>query len=144
MGKADLLAAQKDYTNAEKITLNLYKDYPYNLALLIELSDFYISAQQPQKARDILKDSLKRRTGLAVLYSLLARAYVDLREEKNALITQADYFAARWNYEAAIRQIEMAKKTPPINDYETSILEAKKKKYEAALAQQEKLKKELG
>jgi beta-barrel assembly-enhancing protease len=144
MGKADLLAAQKDYTNAEKITLNLYKDYPYNLALLVELSDFYISAQQPQKARDVLKDSLKRRAGLAVLYSLLARAYVDLREEKNALITQADFFAARWNYEAAIRQLEMAKKTPPINDYETAILEAKKKKYEAALAQQEKLKKELG
>jgi predicted Zn-dependent protease len=143
MGKAEVLAQQKDYVSAEKIALRLYKDYPYNLALLIELCDFYLSAQRPREARDILKTALKRRSGMAVLYSLLARAYVDLRDEKNALISQADYFAARWNYEAAIRQLEMAKKAEPVNDYETAILDAKKKKLEAALAQQKKLEKAL-
>lgn len=143
MGKADLLASQKNYTEAEKIALPLYKDYPYNLALLVELSDFYLSAQQPKKARDILKDALKRRAGQAVLFSLLARAYVDLHEGKNALITQADYFAARWNYEAAIRQLEMAKKTEPINDYSSAMIDAKKKRFEALMAQQKKLEKSI-
>lgn len=143
MGKADLLSHQKDYKGAEKIALRLYKDYPYNIALLLELSEFYLSAQQPKEARDVLKDALKRRSGTSMLYSLLAKAYFDLRDEKNALITQADYFASRWNYEAAIRQLEMAKKTAPVNDYSTAMIDAKKKRFEEALSRQKRLEKEL-
>lgn len=143
MGLADLYSHQDQHAKAETIALKLHKDYPYHLPILIELSDFYLIAQQYTQARDILKYALKRRTGPAELYALLARAYGDLKDEKNALLTQADYYAARWNYEAAIMQLEMARKKPPLSDYSNHIIDAKKKKYEALLAQQERLKKAL-
>jgi predicted Zn-dependent protease len=143
MGKAEVLAEQKKYAEAEKIALRLYKDYPYNLALLIELSAFYLMSDQPKKARDLIKNALKRRNGMAVLYNQLARAYVDLHEEKNALLSQADYFASRWNYEAALRQLEMAQKTEPVTDYSNAMIEAKKKRLEVLFSQQKRLEKEL-
>jgi predicted Zn-dependent protease len=143
MAKAEILAGQKNYSDAERIVLRLYKDYPYNQALLTELAAFYLVADQPQKTRDLIKIALKRRTGSAILYSLLARSYVDLKDEKNAMISQGDYYAARWNYEAAIRQYQMAKKAKPINDYSTAIIDAKVKKLESLLSQQKKLEKEL-
>lgn len=143
MGKADLLSHQKNYVGAEEIALRLHKDYPYNLAILLDLSEFYLNDQKPKQARDLLKDALKRRNSQSIIYSLLTRAYIDLHDEKNAFITQADYYASRWNYEAAIHQLEMAKKKPPINDYTSAIIDAKKKRYEDALGKQKKLKKEL-
>ncbi len=145
MAKADVLIKKKQYDEALTIAHQTYRIYPGNEAILYDLANMYLTAERPLQTKDILNDYLKRkRANNPRLYQLLAQAYRDLDQQKPAMLAQADYYTEMGNYKSAIQQLNRARITEPVNEYQTAMIDAKVDALEYELAQQEKMRGFLG
>jgi predicted Zn-dependent protease len=145
MAKADVLIKQEKYEEALAIAYQTQRVYPNNEAILYDLATMYLDAEQPLQAKDVLNNYLKRkRASNPRLYALLARAYRELKQQKPALLAQADYYTEVGNYRGAIQQLQQARTTEPVNEYQTAMIDAKIDDLECELAIQEKMRKLIG
>lgn len=143
MGLANIYAQRKDFTSALTLAEQTQALYPTNQAVMLNLSQLYLESNRPLEAKNLLKNYIKKHGAEPEMLSLLAQAYNDLNQLKAAYMAQADYYALQGNYKRAVGQLELARKTNPINDYETAMIDAKKQTFEYELKQQEKMEKWL-
>lgn len=139
MGQARILMGLKNYDQGLALAAATHRNYPHNLAVVIDLSDLYLKAGYALRAKDLLKHYIKFNQPSPEIFDALAQAYDQLNQKKAAYQALADYYISRQQYELAMTQLIQAKKTPPINTYQNAMLNDKISYVEEMLAHQKKM-----
>jgi predicted Zn-dependent protease len=111
--------------------------YPDNQTLILGYAEALLRGEQPAKVVQLLENHGRFRTLDAPLYRLLAEAYQQTGNPKDANSALAEYHYQNGSLEAAIQQLRLALNIPGGSFYQTSRLEARLKQLENEKALQE-------
>lgn len=127
----DARKAQGDLAGA----LSLYREartrYPRNKALLYGQIDAFLAAGRPQEALKMADDELLLTPSDAALHGLRAKSYAALGKRLQQHRAQAELYALRGQWVAAVQQLELAQQAGDGDFFEHSQVDARLREFRA-------------
>lgn len=123
--KAQIETDSKQYSDAIKSFEKLLNIYPGNSTINLFYAETLIKANKIKLAYDILQTQISPSTKVPKLYQLLAETQAKLNRTADSHQSLAEYYYLLGQTHDAIKQLELALKTPKIDFYLTSRLEAR-------------------
>ena len=109
--------------------LELYRDalllYPDNHALTMYYADALLQAGRAKEANEVLEEHLRKVTPDPPLYALTARAAGEAGHTVEAHQYLAEYYYTTGDTDSAIQQLELARNTPRLEDYQAARISAR-------------------
>lgn len=133
--KAQIETDAKQYSAAIKTFKNVLNFYPGNSSINIYYAETLIKANKIKQANEILQNQIARATTTPKLYRLLSETQAKLNKPADSHQSLAEHFYLLGQTHEAIKQLEISLKTPKIDFYLTSRLEARLKEFKTELHQ---------
>ncbi len=133
--KAKIETDALQYSAAIKTFQKLLKSYPGNNTINICYAETLLKANKINLAHKILQAQISSSTKTPKLYRLLAETQARLNEVASSHQSLAEHYYLLGQTHDAIKQLEIGLKTPKINFYLTSRLEARLKEFKNELVQ---------
>lgn len=133
--KAQIETEAGDYSSAIKTFKKLLKLYPGNNTINIYFAETLIKAKKIKQAHNILQKQISSSTKTPKLYQLFAETQAKLNKPANSHQSLAEHYYLIGQTHDAIKQLEIGLKTPKIDFYLTSRLEARLKEFKNELHQ---------
>lgn len=127
--KAQIETDAKRYTAAAKTYKNLLNIYPGNNTINLYYAETLLKASKIKSAHKILQAQVSPSTKIPKLYRLLAETQAKLNKPANSHQSLAEHYYLLGQTHEAIKQLEIGLKTPKIDFYLTSRLEARLKEF---------------
>jgi predicted Zn-dependent protease len=122
--------------------LGLYKSglelYPGELTLVLPYANTLMAAGNSEQAFTLLADISSNTSGDPAVYKLLAQAAGKTNRPLQTHTAMAEYYYLNGYTQQAVEQMELAKKTPRLNDYQAARIQARLIALEKALKEKEK------
>lgn len=123
--KAEIETDAGNYSRANKTFQKLIKLYPSNNTINLYYAKTLIKANKINQAHKILQTQVKHSKNIPELYRLLAETDAKLNHVANSHQALAEYYYLLGQTHEAVKQLELALKTPKNNFYLISRLEAR-------------------
>jgi len=133
--KAKIETDAQQYSAAIKTFQKLLKSYPGNNTINICYAETLLKANKINLAHKILQTQISSSTKTPKLYRLLAETQARLNEDASSHLSLAEHYYLLGQTHDAIKQLEIGLKTPKINFYLTSRIEARLKEFKNELVQ---------
>ena len=133
--KAKIETDAHQYSAAIKTFKKLLKSYPGNNTINVCYAETLLKANKIKLAHKILQTQISSSTKTPKLYRLLAETQAKLNEVASSHQSLAEHYYLLGQTHDAIKQLEIGLKTPKINFYLTSRLEARLKEFKNELVQ---------
>lgn len=133
--KAQIETDAKRYTSAIKTFKNILNNYPGNNIINLCYAETLLKASKYKLAQKILQSQISSSTKVPELYRLLAETQAKLNKPANSHQSLAEHYYLLGQTHDAIKQLEIGLKTPKIDFYLTSRLEARLKYFQTELQQ---------
>lgn len=135
--KAEIETEAKNFSAAEKTFHQLLKLYPSNKTISLYYANSLLKAGKFTKSYKILQQQVSHANQQPELYRMLAETEAKLNKPAYSHQALSEYYYLRGQTHDAIKQIELGLKTPGIDFYLMSRLEARLKEFKNELAQLE-------
>lgn len=133
--KAQIETDAKKYNAAIKTFEQLLNIYPGNKTINLFYAEILLKANKIKLAHTILQTQVSQSTQTPKLYQLLAQTQSKLNQPANSHQALAEYYYLLGQTHDAIKQLEIGLKTPKIDFYLTSRLEARLNEFKTELHQ---------
>lgn len=133
--KAQIETDAQLYSEAIKTFQQCLKIYPGNSTISLFYAETLLKANKTKLAHQILHTQISQSSKTPQLYHLLAEAQAKLNKKANSHQSLAEYYYLLGQTHDAIKQLEIGLKTPKIDFYLTSRLEARLKEFKNELLQ---------
>ncbi len=133
--KAKIETDAQQYSAAIKTFQKLLKSYPGSNTINVYYAETLLKANKIKLAHKILQTQISSSTKTPKLYRLLAETQARLNEAASSHQSLAEHYYLLGQTHDAIKQLEIGLKTPKINFYLTSRLEARLKEFKNELVQ---------
>lgn len=133
--KAQIETDAKQYSAAIKTFQKLLNIYPGNNTINLFYAETLLKANKIQLAYEILQTQISSSTKIPELYRLLSETQAKLNKPADSHQSLAEYYYLLGQTHQAIKQIQISLKTPKIDFYLTSRLEARLKEFKNELHQ---------
>lgn len=133
--KAQIETDAKQYTAAIKTYKKLLNIYPGNSSINLYYAETLLKANKIQLAYKILQTQISSSTKTPELYRLLSKTQAKLNKPADSHQSLAEYYYLLGQTHQAIKQLQISLKTPNIDFYLTSRLEARLKEFKNELHQ---------
>lgn len=133
--KSQIETDAKKYSAAIKTYKNLLNIYPGNNSINLYYAETLIKANKIKQANEILQAQTSRVTKIPKLYRLLSETQAKLNKPAESHQSLAEHFYLLGQTHEAIKQLEISLKTPKIDFYLTTRLEARLKEFKTELHQ---------
>ena len=131
--KAKIETDAKLYSTAIKTFQKLLNSYPGNNTINVCYAETLLKANKTKLAHKILQAQISTSIKTPKLYRLLAETQAKLNEAASSHQSLAEHYYLLGQTHDAIKQLEIGLKTPKINFYLTSRLEARLKEFKNEL-----------
>lgn len=133
--KAKIQTDARHYTSAIKTYQKLLKFYPGNKSINIFYAETLVKAKKIKQAHSILQSLLNSAAPSKEpeLYRLLAETQAKLKMFANSHQSLAEYYYLLGQTHEAIKQLEISLKTPKLDFYTTTRLEARLKDFKSEI-----------
>lgn len=122
---ADVAVARRDYDVAIKTLLAASRKFPASMSVVYALSDAQIAGGRAGDAEQGMRRALASHGGDIRLWGLLSRANAALDRRAAQHRAQAEVYALKGAYRAAVEQLELARKAGDGDFYELSTVDAR-------------------
>lgn len=133
--KAQIETDARLYPAAIKTFQKLLNSYPGNNTINLFYAETLLKANKVKLAHKILQAQISPSTKIPELYRLLAETQAKLNKPANSHQSLAEHYYLLGQTHDAIKQLEIGLKTPKIDFYLTSRLEARLKEFKNELQQ---------
>ena len=133
--KAQIETDAKQYTKAIKTLKKLLTIYPGNNNINLIYAETLLKANKVKLAYEILQTQNSSSTKTPKLYKLLSETQAKLNKSAESHQSLAEHYYLLGQTHEAIKQLEISLKTPKIEFYLTSKLEARLKEFKTELLQ---------
>lgn len=133
--KAQIETDAKQYSAAIRTYKKLLNIYPGNSSINLFYAETLLKANKIQLAYEILQTQISSSTKIPELYRLLSETQAKLNKPADSHQSLAEYYYLLGQTHQAIKQIQISLKTPKIDFYLTSRLEARLKEFKNELHQ---------
>ena len=120
---ANILIKEKKYEAAFEFYKEALSKYPFHRAFIFGISNLIIQANKPDKAIELLKNSLSYFNNDPFFFQLLAKAYNQKKEYLLEHENLSDAYYYQFDIQNAIIQMDLAVKTPSENFFDKSRVE---------------------
>ena len=134
IASAKLDYAQGHPDRAKRTLQRALELFPSSYPLAMQYARILVETGEPQEARKILEEQLRRRPDHAEVLKLAARAAGASGAMGDAYQYQAEYYYLTGQVEAAVRQLETALRERSLDYYQSARLSARLKEYKDELA----------
>jgi predicted Zn-dependent protease len=133
--KAQIETEARRYADAIKTFQKCLNIYPGNNTINLFYAETLLKANKIKLAHKILQAQISPSTKVPKLYRLLAETQAKLNKTANSHQSLAEHYYLLGQTHDAIKQLEIGLKTPKIDFYLTSRLEARLKEFKSELHQ---------
>ena len=133
--KAQIETDAKQYSAGIRTYKNLLNIYPGNNTINLFYAETLLKANKIQLAYEILQTQISSSTKTPELYRLLSETQAKLNKPAESHQSLAEYYYLLGQTHQAIKQLQISLKTPKIDFYLTSRLEARLKEFKNELHQ---------
>jgi len=126
---------KKNYAGATKILADGLALYPGDHAMTILMAEALINKGDPEAARRLLQEHLRKRGAQPAVYKLFARATNDSGRDGESHYALAEYYYLSGETSTAVQQLKLAAASTPKDDfYLSSRIDARLKQLKEELA----------
>ena len=133
--KAQIETDAKQYSSAVRTYKHLLNIYPGNSTINLYYAETLLKASKIKSAHKILQAQVSPSTKIPKLYRLLAETQAKLNKPANSHQSLAEHYYLLGQTHEAIKQLEISLKTPKIDFYLTTRLEARLKEFKNEIHQ---------
>jgi len=110
----------------------LHKEFPFSRGIARQYADAFIINGKPEEATRFLREQVLQYREEAKLHELLAKAYSAQGKQALQHISLAEYYALRGGKQAAIAQLDIARKAGDASFYDMALIDARERELKQA------------